>query len=66
MDRDDLLYCAGIAATIMGTAEIILRLKDRSQSKTRFIRERRTTDRPWEQFDPLSGWEPAPGFPDCR
>jgi len=62
MDRDDLLYGAGIAATIVGTAEIMLRLKDRSESKTRFMHERRTIERSWEQYDPLSGWEPVPGF----
>ncbi len=62
MDRDDLLYGAGIAATIVGTAEIILRLRDRAESKTRFMHERRTIERSWEQFDPLSGWEPIPDF----
>ena len=62
MDRDDLLIGIGIAATVAGTAEIILRLRDRAESKLKFHRERKTLNRPWEQFDPLSGWEAIPRF----
>ena len=62
MDNDDLLTGIGIAATVAGTAEIILRLRDRAESKLKFHRERKTLDHPWEQFDPQSGWEAIPRF----
>ncbi len=62
MGRDDLLYGLGITVTALGAVEIILRLKDRSESKTRFHRERWTVEHAWERFDPQSGWELAPGF----
>ena len=62
MDRDDLLIGLGVAATALSAAEIFLQMQDRAESKTKFHRERKTMERPWERFDPYSGWEPLPGF----
>ncbi|MCE5248842.1 GDSL-type esterase/lipase family protein [bacterium] len=62
MKRENLLYGIGIATAALGAAEIVLRLKDRAASRTRFHRERWTMERPWERFDPCSGWELIPGF----
>jgi lysophospholipase L1-like esterase len=62
MRKGNILYGACIAATALGTAEIILRVRDRAASKERFYHDRRTMERPWERFDPYSGWELVPNF----
>ena len=62
MDRNKALISALVAASALGAAEGVLRLRDRANSRTRFLRERWTLDRTWEQFDPRSGWELKPGY----
>ncbi|MBN1292394.1 MAG: hypothetical protein JXB48_11190 [Candidatus Latescibacteria bacterium] len=62
MNRDDLLYGTCLALTVFGAAEIILRFKDRSDNRIRFMHEKRTVVRSWERFDPLTGWELVPGY----
>ena len=62
MRKDDILYGTCFALTVLGAAEVILRLKDRAANKISFMHEKRTMERSWERFDPLSGWELVPGY----
>jgi lysophospholipase L1-like esterase len=61
-NKNKMLFSALVAASALGAAEGVLRLRDRANSHARFLREHRTHERAWEQFDPKSGWELKPGF----
>lgn len=62
MDRNKVLISVLVAASALTAAEAVLRLKDRANSRARFLRERWTLERSMEQFDYLSGWELKPGY----
>jgi lysophospholipase L1-like esterase len=62
MKRNNALISALVTASVLGSAETVLRLKDRANSRSRFFRERWTLERSWERFDYLSGWELKAGF----
>jgi lysophospholipase L1-like esterase len=62
MDKENLLESIFAAATAVGAAETVLRLKRRNEAKARFQRERWTVEKTWERFDLLSGWELNPGY----
>ena len=56
MDKENLLESIFAAATAVGAAETVLRLKRRNEAKARFQRERWTVEKTWERFDLLSGY----------
>ncbi len=62
MDKNDLLVSIFATVTALCAAETLLRLKDRNAAKMRFLRDRWTLEKTWEQFDSLSGWELTPGY----
>ncbi|MFA6471241.1 MAG: GDSL-type esterase/lipase family protein [Candidatus Latescibacterota bacterium] len=62
MGRNKVLMSALAASSALTAAEAVLRLKDRANSRARFLRGRWTFERSWEQFDYHSGWELKPGY----
>lgn len=62
MNHKGMLYAGVAAASAVGLAETVLRLRDRAAAEARYRREHWALARPWERFDYRSGWELQPGF----